>query len=123
MKKGTTMIESGTLILNKSSQVTFPKALRELLGVELGDRLTFRKTSKRNQVIITREPTFSERIDAMHARHAKILAELPPEERKHRLELIEKNRGKTASELRDEWDRSPEGQAYYREKYGAPVNN
>lgn len=116
------MIESGTLILNKSSQVTFPKAVREILGVELGDRLTFRKTSKRNQIIIAREPSFDERMSAIHARHAKILASLPPEERQRRLDLIEKNRGKTASELRDEWDRSSEGQAYYHEKYGAPIN-
>ena len=114
------MIESGTLILNKSSQVTFPKAVREILGVELGDRLTFRKTSKRNQIIIAREPSFDERMSAIRARQE---ARMSSEERARYAELIEKNRGKTASELRDEWDRSPEGQAYYHEKYGTPISN
>lgn len=112
--------ESGVLTLNRSSQVTLPKALRELLGVELGSHLAYRRVGKRKQVVIEREPTFAERMDAVRA---KIDARLTPEERALRAELIEKNRGKTASELRDEWDRSPEGRAYYHEKYGAPLDD
>ena len=98
MEYATTMTSTG--------QVTIPKELREFLNIHPGDRVTFRKG--RDAISIDRCKTVEEVFAAMDA------VPVPPEVQ----ERIEKYRGMSASELREMYDNSPEGQAYYKEKYG-----
>lgn len=49
------------LKLNRSSQTTIPKAVRELLGVSLGDRLRVERGRKKGEVIVSRELSLYEK--------------------------------------------------------------
>lgn len=91
--------------ITKSGQITLPKELREFLGVKLGGRVVFHKT--KTGVKIDRrmsDEEFTAKLDA-------ISTPIPPE-------ILKKTAGKTVSELKDEWAKSPAGQAYFKEKYG-----
>ena len=92
-------------VITKSGQVTLPKELREFLGLKLGGRVIFHKT--KTGVNIERKMSDEE-----------FLAELDAIGKPISLEILRKTADKTVSEMKDEWAKSPAGQAYYREKYG-----
>lgn len=104
-----------TLTLNKSSQTTIPKKVREILGVNFGDRLSVRRGAKKNEIILSREPSLKERLDAVRK---KWDARLTEEEKLKRKKLYNHTKNMTAREIRAEWDNSPEGKTYYAKKYG-----
>lgn len=90
--------------LTRTGQITIPKAVREALGVKPGQRIVFnieKKTAK-----IERQKTVDEITDEIHAL-------VPDYARKN---FIEKNAGKTASEIREEWLKSNEAREYYEER-------
>ena len=108
-----------TITLNKSSQTTIPKKIREMLGVELGDRLNLRTTTKKGELIISREPSLTERLDAIRERYWEQLSSGEQSDREQRLKHY---KHMTVSEMRTEWEASPEAKAYYQEKYGVKTN-
>lgn len=91
--------------ITKSGQITISAAARKALGVQPGDMVTI--TTHGNHLTIERRLTDEE-----------FLALLDSYKTPKTLAMIEKHRGKTASELMSEWAESPEGRAYFEEKYG-----
>ena len=96
------------LTITKSGQITLPKAFRDFLGVKPGDQIAISRNIADESISIERLRTIQEIL-------AKMDAVPLSEEAK---EAIEKNRGKTAREMTYEWMDSPEGKAYFKEKYG-----
>ena len=95
------------LTITKSGQITLPKAFRDFLGVKPGDQIVISRNIADESISIERLMSAQEILAKMDARRT-------PEE----LAAIEKNRGKTAREMTYEWMDSPEGKAYFKEKYG-----
>ncbi|MBQ3441149.1 AbrB/MazE/SpoVT family DNA-binding domain-containing protein [Candidatus Saccharibacteria bacterium] len=96
---------SYAVVINSSGQITLPKAIRDVLGVKIGDRVKFD---------IEKEEVKVSRVKDIYEVLAEIDAERTPEERA-RIKAIA---GKTVHELMDEWDNSEEAAIYYKEKYG-----
>lgn len=96
---------SHAVVINSSGQITLPKAIRDILGVKIGDRVKFDVEKDKVEV---------SRVKDVYEILAEVDAIWTPEER----EQIRKTAGKTARELREEWDNSEEGIKYYKEKYG-----
>ena len=97
-----------TSTLTRSGQITLPKPIRDLIGITYGERV--RLSFKDDAIVLEREKTFDEIMTQIDTINTTV-----PKETKT---LIRKYAGKTASELRDEFDSSPEGHIYYKEKYG-----
>lgn len=97
-----------TSTMTKTGQVFFPKAVRVALGLEPGTRITLHL--KNNSVAIERAQTVEEIAKKFQATFSK-----------ETKEIIAKNRGKTAGEMREEWLKSEESTKYYGEKYGIKV--
>ena len=95
-----------TVTITKSGQVTIPKELRDFLGVKPGGRITFDK--EKYGVKIKRKLSDEEFL-------AELNKNISPKTRK----IFRKTAGKTISELKDEWAKSPAGQAYFKEKYAS----
>ena len=93
-----------TVTITKSGQVTLPKELRDFLGVEVGGKITFDKV--KDGVTIRRKLTEEE-----------FFAEMDKNISAKTRRMIKKNAGKTVSELKDEYLRSPAGQREMRRKY------
>ena len=94
--------------ITKTNQVTIPKAIREILGLTPDDTRVIYKANPDGSVTIMRDMSEEEARAYMDSFFMD----------KKSQELIKKHAGKTVSELREEWDKSPEGRAYYKEKYG-----
>ena len=94
-----------TVAVTKTGQMTLPKAVREMLGITT--RAVVKVNKDKKAVSVYRVPTLEERLDELHK-------SLDFGTKR----ALKKMAGKTASELRAEWDDSPEGKAYYKEKYG-----
>lgn len=93
------------VVINSSGQITLPKAIRDILGVKIGDRVRF--DVKKDKVEVSRVKDIYEVL-------AEVDAMWTPEERAR----IKATSGKTARELREEWENSEEAAIYYKEKYG-----
>lgn len=91
--------------ITKTGQIFLPKAVRTALNLLPGQRISF--DVKGDVLTLRRAKTIEEILADIDSRKS--------EETKHRIKM---NTGKTVAEMRDEWDRSPEGQKYYKEKYG-----
>lgn len=89
--------------ITSTGQITLPKHIRDILGVNPGQRVIF-KTQK-DAVTIEREKTAEEV-------SAEIQTLITAEMRKN----WQKNAGKTASEIREEWLKSDEAKEYYAER-------
>ena len=96
---------SYAVVINSSGQITLPKAIRDVLGVKIGDRVKFD---------VEKEEVKVSRVKDIYEVLAEIDAERTPEQR----ERIKKIAGKTVRELREEWENSEEAAKYYKEKYG-----
>ena len=96
-----------TVAITRSGQITLPKALRAVLGVEAGDKVTLQRT-KNNEVTVSRAKDVYE-----------VLAELDAERTPEQNALIQAKAGQTVREAKDEWAESEEGKKYLEEKYGA----
>lgn len=94
--------------VTKTGQIFLPKAVRTALNLLPGQRISF---DVKGDVLTLRRAKTIEEILADIDR----IRENASEETKRRIKM---NAGKTVAEMRDEWDRSPEGQKYYKEKYG-----
>ena len=90
--------------VTSTGQVTIPKVVREKMGIKDIAEVEF----DGKKVIITRAKSLRERMAELHE-------SFTPEER----EAIRKNAGKTANQLREELEMTPEGRAYARRVYGA----
>ena len=96
---------SYAVVINSSGQITLPKAIRDILGVKIGDRVKFD---------VEKEDVKVSRVKDIYEVLAEIDAERTPEQKARIKEIA----GKTVHELMDEWDNSPEAAKYYKEKYG-----
>ena len=93
-----------TMSVTSAGQVTIPKEIRDELGIT--DSVDVEK--KGDKVMMVRTKTLRERM-------AEIQATFTPEMKKK----IKENAGKTANQLREEMEKTPEGRAYARRVYGA----
>ncbi|MBQ3309205.1 AbrB/MazE/SpoVT family DNA-binding domain-containing protein [Candidatus Saccharibacteria bacterium] len=105
-------IESTILVkdaaVTKSGQMSLPRDVADALGVEYGKSRVRLVVKKDGTVMIKPVKNVMERFRELRKRFT-------PEQKR----LIRKNMGKTVAELRRQWDNSPEGKAYYKERYGA----
>lgn len=95
------MVYSATI--TKTGQITIPKPIRELLGVEPGEKIVF--NTKKKAIKIEKQKTAAEiakEIDALFSDEVK--------------ENFRKNAGKTAGEVREEWLKSDEAKEYYKDR-------
>ena len=93
--------------ISSQGQLTLPKAMREMLGVEPGGELKLKFNSDDNKVELERAKTLEEQLRALRDSFTPKMKA-----------AIRKNRGKTASQMKDEWAKSSEGKKYFKEKYG-----
>lgn len=93
-----------TMSVTSAGQVTIPKEIRDALGIT--DSVEIER--KGDEVIVTRAKTLRERM-------AEIQATFTPEMKAR----IKANAGKTANQLRQELEQTPEGREYARRVYGA----
>lgn len=100
---------SYTATLTANGQITVPKAIRLLLGVEPGGKIVFDDSA--DAITVTRAKTREEEIDEM-VRMLDSLREKAIRKNPRIAEKIRENAGKAASEMREEFDNSPEGEAY-----------
>ena len=98
-------IMSYAVVINSSGQITLPKAIRDILGVKIGDRVKFDVEKDKVEV---------SRVKDVYEVLAEIDAMRTPEQRAK----IKASAGKTAREFREEWENSEEAEIYYKEKYG-----
>ncbi|MDO5452031.1 MAG: hypothetical protein Q4F56_02995 [Candidatus Saccharibacteria bacterium] len=102
-----------TISLTTSRQITLPSALIKKIGAEPGSKLVARYDEKENAILLERQKTLEESL--------VILEKLREEEiRKNPriAENIKRHAGWEYEDYRKEWDNSPEGEAYYKERYG-----
>lgn len=100
-----------TTTLNRASQITLPKAIQAVLGVNSGDRLIYSYNEKTKSVTVAKEPTLEEQLQALHD-------SLSEETKANIKKAAKKYANMTIAEMRAAWDKSPEGRKYYKEKYG-----
>ena len=96
---------SYAVVINSSGQITLPKAIRDILGVKIGDRVKFDVTKDKVEV---------SRVKDVYEVLAEVDAMWTPQER----ENLKKLSGKTAREIMEDWENSEEAAKYYKEKYG-----
>ena len=94
------------ITLSQSGQFTLPRAIREELGFKKGDRAEIEKQG--DKVVISRKRNFAE----IEADMQKLRDKFPAERR----EAWKEYAGMSTSEIRGKWDKSPEGQASYKEE-------
>ena len=97
--------------ISSSGQVTIPVEIRKKLGVEKNEEVNFEVSD--DAVVVKRPMTWDEFAEKQQARVEELKRKNPKFAK-----ALEKNKGKTANEMRDEWMASSEGKAYYKEKYG-----
>ena len=90
--------------LTKTGQITIPKPVRLILGIEPGQRVIFKKT--KDSVSIAREKT-AEEISA------EIDAIIPDETRAYHMREYA---GMTSSEIREKWFKTPDAKKYFKEE-------
>ena len=100
-----------TTTLTRASQITLPKALQKTLGVDSGDHLIYVYDEKTKSVTIKRKPSLEEQLTELHNSYSE-------RTKRNIKRAAKKYAGMTVSEIRATWDNSPEGRAYYEEKYG-----
>lgn len=95
---------SYTATVTKTGQITIPKAVREMIGVEPGQRVVFRRN--RTGATVTREKTAAE--------IAEEIDRLIPEEAKeyHMREYA----GMTSSEMQEKWLETPDARKYFEKE-------
>ncbi|MBR2659441.1 AbrB/MazE/SpoVT family DNA-binding domain-containing protein [Candidatus Saccharibacteria bacterium] len=94
------------ITLSQSGQFTLPRAIREDLGFKKGDKAEIEVAE--GKVVITRRRTF----DEIEAEMQKMREAVPAKKR----EAWKKYAGMSVSEIREAWDKTPEGQAKYMEE-------
>lgn len=92
--------------MNTNGQITIPKVLREFLGVYPGQKIELIQdnVSVRIERYLTAKEAFAKINSAPKSQQT--------------LKAIEHNRGKTASELAEEWGKQPDHVVYLQEKFG-----
>ena len=93
-----------TATVTKTGQITIPKAVREMLGVEPGQRVVFRRS--RTGATIAREKTaaeIAEEIDRL----------IPDEARGHHMKEYA---GMTSSEMQEKWLETPDARKYFEKE-------
>ena len=96
-----------SLTLSANGQITLPKIIREKMGLKPGDKIEYDLTAE-NQLQLSRLSNLEEFLNELHN-------SFTPEQKA----AIQQNAGKTARELREEWENSAAADAYYREQYNA----
>lgn len=90
--------------LTKTGQITVPKWVREVLGVQPGQRIVFRK--EKNSIAIEREKTAAEIASEIDALIPKDIREA----------YLKEYGGLTANEFQEKWLKSDDAKAYFEEE-------
>lgn len=91
--------------ITKSGQMTLTRPAREYLGVAPGDKvMVFFRNGRLNVERRMTDAEFFEQLDARNTPETKA--------------AMKRNAGKSISEMRADWAKSPAGQKYFEEKYG-----
>lgn len=97
--------------ISSSGQVTIPAEVRKILGVEKSQKVRFEV--KEGKVEIKKPMTWEE-----FAENQKRWIEEEKKRNPAFAKAWEENKGKTPDEMLTEWVKSPEGEKYFKEKYG-----
>ena len=98
-----------TATLTKTGQITIPKPIRAILGIEPGEKITFHEG--RNAVRIDRAKTAAEiaqEIDAL----------IPDEARAHHMKEYA---GMTSAEIQEKWLKTPDAVSHFKEEEARTV--
>lgn len=106
-----TPVAETTAAVTKAGQISLPKAMANNLGITYGKDRVHLTELPSGAIIIRREPTFFEKIEQLHETFT-------PEEKAAAKALGRELDHKSVGEYLADWGRSPEGQAYFKEKYG-----
>lgn len=104
-----------TVSITSSGQITLPKAVRELLGVKIGDKVEIDtvgdvvKVTTRKQSLLDTFAKIDEARERAEKRNPKIK------------ELKKQYAGLEFEEVRDLYDKTPEGKKEFKEKYGIEI--
>ena len=96
-----------SVAVTSAGQMTIPKVFREMLGITDKVEVDIDK----DKIVVKRQKTD---LEIFEESSREFYASLTPEQKK----AIKENAGKTARQLREEWEASPEAAEYYKEKYG-----
>lgn len=105
-----------TVAINRSGQATIPKEIRERLKIVPGEnRLTF--TVVGDKVVLGREPS---RAELLKTSLRKIWNNIEEEKRRNPefARGFERYKGMGFNEVREAYDKTPEGRRELRKKYG-----
>lgn len=97
------------LSVNQHGQITLPKAFRKLFNIASGETQVELKVSNGGTATIRRKKTVNEVLDELDGLREEVYAKNPS--LKKRVSKI--GASKTASQLREDFDNSPEGEAHY----------
>lgn len=96
--------------MSAQGQISVPVKIRELLGLKPKDTFVIKADAATGSVNLVRQKTTKEQLaELSELREQYTTSEVR--------ENMAKYKGMTASEIREAWDKSPEGQNYYKEKY------
>lgn len=102
-----------TIALTSSRQITLPSALIKMIGAEPGSKLVARYDEKTDSIRLERQRTVEESLELLRKIQEKTMRENP-----EIAENVRRHAGWEFEQIRDEWDKTPEGKAYYKEKFG-----
>ena len=94
-----------SVAVTKAGQMTIPKVIRDALGI--ADRVVVDR--KGDKIIVQREKSLIEKLEELDAQRT-------PEQ----IKAIQENAGKTANQLRKEFDESPAGLEWRKKEYDIP---
>ncbi|MDR2336511.1 MAG: type II toxin-antitoxin system PrlF family antitoxin [Candidatus Nomurabacteria bacterium] len=93
--------------ISSKGQITLPKPVRDLLAVEAGDKIEMEIEQKTGKVKLERALTLKERFKKLHLSFS-------PEIRAN----IQKYKGMTINEIKEDYAKTPEWHKEMEEKYG-----
>jgi|GEM_PF-1366527 len=99
-----------TVTLSSQGQISIPANMRKLLGLKPKDIIFVNTNTDEQTITLVRQKTIREQLVELDA--LRLSTETPESHAAY-----ERNRGKTVSQLRTEWNNSPAGRKYIQEKY------
>lgn len=107
-------MESKSVTLTASRQITLPSLIAKTLEAKPGDKIYFVVDEKTGNVTLkTRKQLVFEMVSGLEQDRNEAIQKNPEIAKK-----IKQHAGMSFEEIRDEWAHSPEGKKYYKEKYG-----
>ena len=107
-------MDKKTITITSSRQTTIPVANLRAAGADLkGSKFYIENDPKTGNIILKRQRTLEEAIVILDEMNKKSIKRNPKI-----AENTKRHAGWEYEDYREEWDNSPEGKAYYKEKYG-----